>query len=76
MIAESWRCRDDGLVIVTWIGIALTILDAAWLVTNLHGIPPLDNRGLKCCPGLSDLMSGSYNPIFGVATLFGIAGEG
>jgi len=33
--AGSWQCRDDRGVIITWIGIVLTLLGAVWLILSL-----------------------------------------
>ena len=35
MSAGSWQCRDDRGVIITWIGIALSLLGAVWLILSL-----------------------------------------
>ena len=33
--AGSWQCRDDRGVIITWIGIVLSLLGAVWLILSL-----------------------------------------
>lgn len=33
--AGSWQCRDDPGVIITWIGVVLTLLGAVWLILSL-----------------------------------------
>jgi len=55
VIAGSWQRCDDGLVIITWIGVVLTLLGAAWLVVSLFLLGDWLRGGrVHSPPGASD----------------------